>query len=131
MLYLPQVHQHFLHHPKHLHLLAQHSLECHILLTPVLAPNIDYDVRTGTKTQRYASAFENWLKLLRRLKTNSVREQEVHSCLQIHRTLLDWAEYVWYPNSLHILAMLKHEEQHPNMPWQQVWQDYLLNQLES
>ncbi len=49
--------------------------------------------------------------------------------LFIYQALLDCAEEVAYPTSVHLLKMLQTSVEHPEQPWQPTWQDYLSKQL--
>ncbi len=121
-LLLPEVRQHFKDYPEQLRQLALYSLQSGTLITPVVVP------LTEDNFQRYSSAIEKWMKLRDSYNVTRITAQNRADCLAIHRELLDCAEEVAYPTTLHILAMLQRAEDHPER-WQQTWQSYLLGQL--
>ena len=124
-LLLAEVRQYFKDHPAHLRLLARYSLECGTLLTLAVVPLAEENY------QRYEATIEEWIKLLDSHKIRYVTEQEIDTCLYIHQALLDCAEEACYPAAIHLLKMLQASAEHPDQPWQENWQSYLLDQLKS
>ncbi|HEY1348226.1 MAG TPA: NACHT domain-containing protein [Ktedonobacteraceae bacterium] len=123
-LYLAEVQRHFIDHPAQLRLLARASLECQTLITPTFVP------LTTANYRRYEAAIEQWGRL-RDHSGQGITEQQVETCLAIHKTLLLCAEEVNYPLAVHLLAMLQRAVQQADRPWSQVWQRYLLEQMEN
>ena len=124
-LLLTEVRAYFKEHPEHLRLLARYSLESSTLLTFTVVPLAEANY------QPYAEAIGQWIKLRDVSKTRRATEREIDSCLNIHRTLLDCAEEVRYPTTMHLLKMLQASASHPDPSWQNIWQNYLLQQLNS
>lgn len=125
-LFLKEVRQHFEQYPSHLHLLARYSLEIDLLITPAVIPQDKENYR------RYEVAIEQWIALRTSREqdpTARITDVEIKACLGIHQRLLDCAEEVCYPGSIHLLKMLKASAKHPDQPWQQIWQNYLLDQM--
>jgi hypothetical protein len=119
------VRQRFRQEPEHLSLLARYSLESQTLLTCCIPPLSD------DQRQNYEEAVERWSTLLKRRQKHPRRaiHEDMAECLKIHQALLDCAEEVLYPTSLHLLAMLKASRATPQQNWKKVWQDYLLKTL--
>jgi nucleoside-triphosphatase THEP1 len=123
-LYLAEMQRHFADHPAQLRLLARASLECQTLITPTFVP------LTETNYRCYEAAIGQWV-LLRDSSRQGITEQRVEACLAIHKTLLACAEEANYPLAVHLLAMLHRATHQADRPWSQVWQRYLLEQMEN
>lgn len=120
---LHEVRQHFLQHPTHLRLLAIHSLESRILLTPALVPQEEEHY------QRFLAAVLRWLELRDSTSPTDFTAQEIDTCVSIHQVILDCAEAARYPLTLHLLQILQRAEEESTMPSKHVWQAYLASQL--
>lgn len=120
---LSDIRVYFQEHPEQLRLLARFSLERRTLLTFIAVPLEDENY------QRYEKAIEQWIKLRDSHKASVVTEKEIEACLAIHRDLLHCAETVHYPMTYYLLQMLQASANHPEQPWQQVWQNYLMDQI--
>jgi hypothetical protein len=121
-LLLTSVKQHFRDQPDHLRILARCSLEAGTLITPIPPPMANANYHS------YETAIERWFKLRDRAKQQA-KEQDVDECVSIHQALLDCAEEVIYPTSIHLLAMLQNTAKYPDHPWSSIWQNYLQEQL--
>jgi hypothetical protein len=124
-LLLEEVRQYFGSHPESVTLLAHNSLESGFLLTPFITP------RTSDNYHRYLIAMWKWLMLRRQHKTGHTTEQEICSFRIIHQELLECAEEVRYPSTIHMLNIYQTAEKNPDQDWHHIWQDYLLGQLAS
>lgn len=122
---LGYVHQHFESHPESLRLLARFSLENQTLLLPVLAP----DTEEGYK--HYGSVLKKWSALCEGCHTTQVTEQDLAQCVDIYHALLASAEEIRYPIMSDLMNLLHIGEKHPDQPWKDLWQAYLLDQLMS
>lgn len=124
-LLLLDVRQYFKDDPESLRSLARYSLEMGILLTIAVIPQSEDAYKS------YESAVNQWTALLNQHKPGRIEEQEIDSCFKIHQDLLNYSEEACYPSAVHLLAMLQAVKDHPGQPWQQVWQSYMINQLQS
>ena len=122
---LPELRRSFNLHPEHLRSLASHSLERQTLLTPVVIP------LEAESYQRYQSVIAQWQRLQSQLEKHAPSAKDFNICLSIQQTLLACAEEIRYPSTYHLLNLVQAEERHPEQPWQQSWQGYLVTQLES
>jgi hypothetical protein len=117
------IRQHFMAHPDQLPLLAQHSVASGVLLAPTLIPRKDeFSYRWPGYTL---------LRQWQLLHNGYAEEEKIQTCLTIQQGLLDCAEEMRYPFTLHILQVIDRVHQHPDISWQQVWQDYLADQMNS
>jgi nucleoside phosphorylase len=117
------IRQHFVTHPDQLSLLAQHSVASNTLLTPTLIPRKDeFSYHWPGDT-----LLRQWLLL----HNDYTDEEKLQISLTIHQGLLDCSEEMRYPFTLHILQILKRTHQLPASSWQQIWQDYLTDQMNS
>ncbi|HLH62836.1 MAG TPA: hypothetical protein VKV20_14235 [Ktedonobacteraceae bacterium] len=122
---LSDARQYFKDDPESLRSLARYSLESGILLTVAVIPQ-SVDLYKG-----YENAVNQWITLLNQHKSDHIEGQEIDNCLKIHQALLNCSEEACYPTAIHLLAMLQAVKDHPDQPWQQVWQSYMINQLQS
>ncbi len=77
----------------------------------------------------YETAIAQWIALRTRYQQNYITEQDITACLNIHSTLLNCAEEASYSIAMHIVSLLQTSALHST--WQQTWQHYLLDQLDS
>src|SRR5439155_24079606 len=103
-LLLPAVRRHFKVHPEQLRQLALYSLQCGTLITPAVVPFAEDNF------QRYSSALAKWMKLRESYKVTHITAQNRTDCLAIQEELLERAEEVAYPTTLHILAIYQGAE---------------------
>ncbi|HZO74930.1 MAG TPA: hypothetical protein VFB60_22175, partial [Ktedonobacteraceae bacterium] len=122
---LGDVRQHFKERPEHLSQLARYSLECGTLITPTLVPLSDDNY------QHYEAAIARWIELRDSYRLARITERDVSACLEIHEQLLFCAEEASYPTAMHLLKMLQIAGDNPSLPWQQNWQQYMLEQMDS
>jgi hypothetical protein len=122
-LLLPELRRRFKSDPEYQYLLARCSIENRTLLTFSVIP------QTEDNYLRYELAVKQWLALRKRHRTGHAAEREVNDCLRIHQTLLDCAETVRYPSAILLSEMLKAAKDNPMRPWEEVWQEYLSEQL--
>jgi hypothetical protein len=123
-LYLETVRQYFKERPEQLRLLARCSLECGTLITPVVVPLAEENYRS------YKTAIGQWIDLRDRAQLQATRSN-IEACLVLHQALLTCAEEVSYPTAIHLLEVLRRTGEQPAQPWQEVWQTYLLTQLDT
>lgn len=110
---------------EYLPLLARYSLDCGTLITPFSIP-LSYD-----NYQRYEAAIARWIDLREKAAKNThTTNADREKCLDIHKTLLQAAEDVNYPTASTMLAMLDASST-ANDSWQEIWHQYLLDQLET
>src|SRR5205823_5617505 len=121
---LPEVRQHFKDHPEQLRQLALYSLQCGTLITPAVV------LLAEENFQRYESAIGKWIQLRISYQGTRITPKNRADCLTIHKELLDCAEEVAYPTTLHLMRMLQRAEGDPGQ-WQPTWQRYLMEQLNS
>jgi len=123
-IYLRTVREYFDRRPDQLRLLARYSLECGILITPVMIP------LAPAHYQRYESAMMQWVEV-RSTPPHQVTEQEIDLCLAIQQTLLACAEDVNYPAAHYLLALLQSSDKQAAQPWSMLWQTIILQRLET
>jgi hypothetical protein len=121
-LLLKELRQYFKDNPQQLRDLARYSLESSTLITPTVIPD------SSENYNQYEAAIGEWIQLRDRYKKSRITDKDIASCLAIHQTLLDCAEEAKYPTALHLRNMLQQAVIHPKQ-WQQIWQDYLLEQM--
>jgi nucleoside phosphorylase len=121
------IRQHFKDHPEQLRILAQHSVASNALLTPVIIS------RTHESNRKWPGdiLLEQWLSQRSGYHIGHIQQKYEELCLSIHQGLLECAEVMRYPLTLDIIRILARAQQHPEQPWQQVWQDYLIDQMNS
>ncbi len=124
--YLATLRSHFREHPEQLATLARCSLECGTLITPTLVPP-----RNAGNYPHYETAIRQWIQLRDRLhrRNGHITPQEIADCATIHQMLLERAQEASYPTAIHLLAMLQRTLEDAEQPWSQVWQTYLLEQV--
>jgi hypothetical protein len=122
-LYLETMREYFTKRPEQLRLLARYSLECGTLITPTVEPYAKENY------ERYTDAIKQWF-VLRDRPRRQITVPEVDECFTIQQTLLACTDGVNYPISLHLLAMLRRGEKYAEKSWSEVWQIYLLEQLD-
>lgn len=111
-------------HPAQLRQLALFSLQSGTLITPAVVPLPDENYK------QYEAVLEQWQDLKKRCNIKPIAEDDIDACVLIHEALLACAEEVTYPITIHIQHMLQASENDP-ANWHSIWQDYLLNQLNS
>ena len=119
---LQKVRDYFDAQPEQLRLLACCSLAAGTLITPTVVPAAEENY------YQYESAIGAWIQL-RDTYHGRLTEQYIEACQIIHQRLLACAEEVIYPISLHLLAMLQRITEQTGHTWEQIWQGYLLEQL--
>jgi hypothetical protein len=122
-LLLVSIRQHFVDHPEQFRLLARHSLESRILLTPTVVPLEEEHY------QRYIDALEQWVMLLDYCQRHAITEKEIDRCLAIHHDLLTYAEEAAYPGMIYLVELLQKGEEQSDQSWRHIWQSYLAEQL--
>ncbi|MEO8953836.1 MAG: hypothetical protein ABI465_04655 [Ktedonobacteraceae bacterium] len=119
------VRRHFDDSPEQLRLLVDYSLESRVLLTPIVIPKKD----EGSEEWPGDISLRRWQLLLDQHREGYITKHEVQSSLAIHQALLSAAEEVRYPLTLHLLALLTEAQRLSKLPWKDMCQQYLEDQL--